>query len=259
MMMAKKKPTNENEAEKPNNVVQVALRYIGDTPDAARAWTLSNPEVQAAATIQNFDSQLNVNAIAIELSEQVKYINGGNMHRAEAMLVSQAHTLDKIFNHMMRSAKCQSHLLQYETYMRLALKAQSQCRATLESLAKIKNPPIVYAKQANFASGPQQVNNGAPLPVGKNEIEQSKLLTKDDYATLDSRRTATPIGANQELEAVGAIHRAEDRGGAGQGVSECLQGQDAGGTEDALQDAQEAEGMDGLVVLDLIHTRAADC
>ena len=28
--------------------------------------------------------------------------------------------------------------------------AQSQCRTTIEALAEIKNPPIVYARQANF-------------------------------------------------------------------------------------------------------------
>ena len=47
-----------------------------------------------------------------------------------------------------------------ETYVRLALKAQAQCRATLETLATIKNPPVVYARQANIAAGRQQVNNG---------------------------------------------------------------------------------------------------
>ena len=40
---------------------------------------------------------------------------------------------------------------------KLALKAQSQCRATLETLAAIKNPPVIFVKQAN---GHQQVNNG---------------------------------------------------------------------------------------------------
>lgn len=34
-------------------------------------------------------------------------------------------------------------------------KAQSQCRATLETLAAIKNPPVIYAKQANISNGPQ--------------------------------------------------------------------------------------------------------
>jgi len=40
-----------------------------------------------------------------------------------------------------------------DTDMRLALRAQSQCRATLETLAAIKNPPVVFANQANIAHG----------------------------------------------------------------------------------------------------------
>jgi transposase InsO family protein len=49
--------------------------------------------------------------------------------------------------------------------MRLALKAQSQCRATVEALAEMKNPkPVAYVQQANIANGPQQVNNnGVPF------------------------------------------------------------------------------------------------
>jgi hypothetical protein len=43
--------------------------------------------------------------------------------------------------------------------MQMVLKAQSQCRATLKTLATIKNPPVVFARQANIAQGPQQVNN----------------------------------------------------------------------------------------------------
>lgn len=37
--------------------------------------------------------------------------------------------------------------------------AKRRCRATLETLAVIKSPPSVFAKQANMANGPQQVNN----------------------------------------------------------------------------------------------------
>jgi hypothetical protein len=47
-----------------------------------------------------------------------------------------------------------------DMYMRLGLKAQAQSRATVEALAEIKNPrPVLIAKQANLANGPQQVNN----------------------------------------------------------------------------------------------------
>jgi len=54
-----------------------------------------------------------------------------------------------------------------ETYLRLALKAQAQSRATLETLAAIKNPPVVFARQANINhGGQQQVNNGT-APAGE--------------------------------------------------------------------------------------------
>lgn len=43
----------------------------------------------------------------------------------------------------------------------MALKAQAQCRATLEALAEIKNPrPVAFVKQANISGEHQQVNNG---------------------------------------------------------------------------------------------------
>ena len=42
--------------------------------------------------------------------------------------------------------------------MRLALKTQSQCRATVETLAALKNPPLVFAKQANIQFEPLYVN-----------------------------------------------------------------------------------------------------
>ena len=53
-----------------------------------------------------------------------------------------------------------TEVVPFETNMRIALRAQSQCRATLETLAAIKNPPMVIAKQANVTTGPQQINNG---------------------------------------------------------------------------------------------------
>ena len=62
---------------------------------------------------------------------------------------------------------------QLDANLRLALKAQAQCRATLEALAAIKNPqPVFFVRQANIAHGPQQVNNGATADVSR--AEQSK-------------------------------------------------------------------------------------
>jgi hypothetical protein len=69
--------------------------------------------------------------------------------------------VDAIFASLARRAQMNmgEYMNAVDRYMRLALKAQGQCRATLETLAAIKNPPVVFAKQANIAQGPQQVNN----------------------------------------------------------------------------------------------------
>jgi hypothetical protein len=86
--------------------------------------------------------------------------------------------------------------------MRLGLKAQSQCRATLETLAQIKNPPVVIARQANIAQGPQQVNNEmmpsgrACAGAGENEKPQNKLLEAQNAERLDfgTASNLTPAG-----------------------------------------------------------------
>ena len=77
------------------------------------------------------------------------------MTRAEAMLLSQAHTLDELFNSLVMKGLDQTHMPHYESFLRLAYKAQSQCRSTLQSLSDIKNPSVVYAKQANITNGNQ--------------------------------------------------------------------------------------------------------
>jgi hypothetical protein len=99
-----------------------------------------------------------------------------------------------------------------EGFMRLALRAQSQCRATLETLATIKNPPVVFARQANIANGPQQVNNGVPAPASpaheEKTIQSNELLTKDQRgATLDTRGTAATSGTDKAMATLGEVHR----------------------------------------------------
>ena len=76
------------------------------------------------------------------------------------MLTAQAHTLDAVFNRRARSSANCKYVNHIEAYLRLALKAQNQCRATIEALAAIKNPQqVAFVRQANISNGPQQVNN----------------------------------------------------------------------------------------------------
>jgi hypothetical protein len=101
------------------------------------------------------------------------------------MYISQAVALEAIFVNLARKAKAQDQLLQYETHMRLALKAQNQSRATLQALVQLKQPNNTqFIKQANIAHGHQQVNNS----LENNPIPQNELL-KADYAKLDCGTT----------------------------------------------------------------------
>jgi hypothetical protein len=214
---ADKKTNPAPKAGESNGCMKLALRHAGDTEDAAIAAALTNPAVNAAATLQRLDTQLNVNALVSELTSQVAAVNAGKMERPEAMLLAQAETLEWLFHSLVRRALCQDRLPQYEAYMRLALKAQSQSRATLEALAEVKNPrSVAFVKQANIAAGHQQVNNGtnetfragAHGRTEENEIPQNRLLTEASNATMDIGRARATSGVSQAMEAVGTVNGA---------------------------------------------------
>ena len=97
-----------------------------------------------------------------------------------------------------------------ETYMKLALKAQTQCRTTLQTLAEVKNPrPVAFVKQANISNGPQQVNNGV-TPRAENFNNQSnELLVVNDGERLDIRAKGAASCADQNMETMATIDRAK--------------------------------------------------
>ena len=115
---------------------------------------------------KNVIGDIGLTETMLSLRAAIKEVGNGDLRSVEAILIGQAGALNAMFSELARCAGLNmgEHLGATETYMRLALKAQGQCRATLETLAAIKNPPVVYARQANISHGPQQVNNG-PAPA----------------------------------------------------------------------------------------------
>jgi hypothetical protein len=145
----------------------------------ARAQTTLRPSANAAAVIAEFGKpfgEQDVTALMVQLTKGTEALKENNLHRCEAMLFTQAHTLQSIFMNLSRRAALNmgEHMGAMEAYMRLALKAQSQCVRTLEVLGALKNPPnVAFVNQANIAHGPQQVNNGAAVPSPAREIEKA--------------------------------------------------------------------------------------
>lgn len=175
---------------KKRNKNQITATDNEDEADAI-ARTVLSPTVQAAVTLKEYGKpfgNLDLSGLIDSLSEQTQASKDGDLNRAEAMLTAQAHTLDAIFNSLAQRAALNmgEYMKACETYLKLALRAQSQCRVTWEALANIKNPPVMgYVRQANIAHGPQQVNNASSTLDNSPRAEenpnlQNKLLEDKD-------------------------------------------------------------------------------
>lgn len=158
------------------------------TRGQAAAHAIATPWLASTAGAYGFASgtmgETDMTELAMLIRKQAKAISEGDMAGPEMMLASQAMALNLIFGDMARRADMNraDYPLAFDRYIKVAMKAQAQCRATLETLAAIKNPPVVYARQANIAHGPQQVNNAAntrgraPARGKKNQNAPNGLL-----------------------------------------------------------------------------------
>ena len=153
----------------------------------------------------------------------LKTDEGCRLHRAEGMLLSQATALQTMFIDLALRAKRQQNREWLQTLTSLALRAQGNCTQTLRVLAELRSPrQPVFAKQANIAHGAQQVNNGTdnfPTSTRVRAREaatvQNELLEADHGQRLDIGAPAATGCADQRLDTVGQVHRAEDVGGKG--------------------------------------------
>ena len=103
------------------------------------ARTALRPTVQAGIAIAEFNtgSDLELKALIGALTEQTSKVKEGDLRRSEAMLTAQAHTLDAIFNILASRAINSKYMDNLDRYLKLALRAQSQSRATWVALATI--------------------------------------------------------------------------------------------------------------------------
>lgn len=150
------------------------------------------------------------------LLDEGKRVNKGDMREVERMLVVQAHTLNIMFNSLALKATDAGWVDHHEYLLRLALKAQAQSRATLESLANIKNPTHVsFVRQANIGHN-QQVNNSvAPEPdsrAGETKNMQTQLLEEQHGERLVTRTKGKASIHNNAVEAVGALYGSKNTG-----------------------------------------------
>lgn len=97
-----------------------------------------------------------------------------------------------------------------DRFMRLGLKAQSECRTTLEALAKVKNSrAVAFVRQANIANDNQQVINEAR--AGEVENQPNELLEGTHVTRLDAGAARKAVRGDSSLATVEAIDRPKSR------------------------------------------------
>jgi len=163
---------------KPRKNVQIVAGTTEQETFRNFANIATSPELAAHRVINALEAktgigeQMDVPMLIETLREQANAAQMGDLKQAEAMLMNQATALQSLFAALTERALGAEYMTNFETYLRMALRSQSQCRATLETLSAIKNPPVVYAKQANIAQGHQQVNNGIDQSPPTREIQK---------------------------------------------------------------------------------------
>lgn len=218
-------PAKRKKTEPPKSKT-LALQANGKSNDRLIADAAASPIAHSALIVTTYAKpqfgEVSLSDLMQSLQDSTSKVQTGDMRETEAMLATQATALNAMFSELARRAAVNmgEYLGATESYLKLALRAQNQCRATLETLSTIKNPPVVFAKQANIAHGHQQVNNGTTpnaSRAGESENAPNKLLEEDHEQRLDTGTTGTPSASHPPLETVGTVHRTQDDSGQGGG------------------------------------------
>lgn len=203
-------------------VASKASRSTAPTPappfapeDKARMALL--PSINAAVVMDAYQGNLlgadtSLEGLVQGLKASMKRSKNGDLYTLEAMLIGQATALQSIFASLARRAQVQESQRNLEAFLGLALKAQSQSRATISALVDLKFPrQATFVKQANIAHGPQQVNNGPEVRnsslalerAEENQSAQNKLLEVDHGQPggwVDGGAAAAPTRGNPSME-----------------------------------------------------------
>lgn len=218
MNKTKRQATSKAE-EAPHESTPCEARSSGDESKCNMARLTTSPElaayrvIGAAEATTSVGDHIDVPTILEQLRNEAAAVHCGDLSRTESMLMNQATALQTLFARLVEASMKAGTLPQQETAMRLALKAQSQCRATLETLVAVKNPPIVYAKQANLTTGPQQINNAAAAPSrarGK-KTKPTQLSGGSHELLSDARASGNARSTDPALETLGNLDRAKVR------------------------------------------------
>lgn len=155
-------------------------------------------------------------ALSIALPGQVKAIASGDLTQLETMLLSQATALQAMFVDLAGKARVQTNREWMQLHSTLALKCAAGSRQAIVALAELRMPKsVLFSKQTNVSSGPQQVNNNvnppAAIPRAREFQDRPiRLLEAQHENHLDTRAAGKAGSADPHLATVGTLDRADD-------------------------------------------------
>lgn len=162
-MANRKKPDG---GMKPNNALTVQ-QDTGETGAQAMARKLLQPTLKNAAAASAFTSKMmgselelpGVGDYADHVLAMTRKAADGDLAMASKILAAQAITLDSMFAELARRAAMNmgDYIDATERYGRLALKAQSNCRAALETLVRVHQPREQTVRHVHVNEGGQAV------------------------------------------------------------------------------------------------------
>ena len=213
MTASKKKAVPESKA--PTHSKTLALHCTPEDKNFKHAELITSPEFAALRSIialegnGGADAELDAMALHARLKLQSAAVNNGDLALGEAMLMNQAVAMQSLSTRLIERGMQQSQMPNLEGFMRLALRAQAQSARTLQILGELKNPTI-FARQANIAHGPQQINNGAIAGAPATQNTPNKLLLEElPNERLDTRTQGPSIIADPAMATVEEVHRPE--------------------------------------------------
>jgi hypothetical protein len=135
------------------------------------------------------------------LNMNIDAVKKGNLACIEEVLTTQVISLNAFFNMFIQSCLKNVHHESSEKLLRLALKAQNQCRTTADTLASIKNPAsATFVKQTNIGYNQQVNNNAQSSEIFENKNCTNELLDMHYGQRLDARAKGEASPAYSHLE-----------------------------------------------------------
>ena len=221
--------TKPNEDTKPNNVL-VVDQTESETGAQASARRVLDPNFRHAHTASVFADKLpgtTVQAPGLmdyisHLESVTKSAESGDLALASRMLAAQATTLDSMFTELARRTALNmgDHINAAERYGRLTLKAQSNCIATLEALAKLHQPHEQTVKHVHVNGGGQavvadQFHNYSGGAENAKTVNQSHTAgatcTSAPLLSQDTEWKGVPIPGRERQTAVQDARRNQSR------------------------------------------------